>query len=583
MAQATALSWKQTFAMPAVQAALLALLAFAATAWFQIGPGWVDDGQGGKRLGMQSVGLLDVDGYYHIIMGELYREGRVQAAGSDFHWARESIWNGQFSDKDYLYHLYLVPFVALLADGPQDAQGLIAAGKLACCVNVVLLTLAIFGAMRMMGVRNAWFYALLSLLFGAGYWVFRINLNRSYVFSIALAIVGYALLVRAELQHARKRALVGLFFLSAIYALTYTASHFLLVLLAVRTTLQLILGHREMRRLGELRRNAVTGVVVAAGIVTGMCLHPHPLNTMHHWWVQSIVVLALSHQDSVGRALDEIMRVLFDAETSYANHIEIALGMELQEMGGRGLLFDNFAALFAPMLMPLWAAWMRWRPSREAVVTGGVSIAVLCMFLLNMRFVEYVAPFTAVAVALFAEGILNSRGHAAWQRIAPLASRAWPLSVAIVALICAAGFWIGGGLGLRPSDRGEIEQAGRWLQANKQAHGKVVFHDRWDDFCHLLFYAPDCDFLIGLDPTFFAVKNRERYELWRSISRGKVSDFVPVVRDTFGASYLLVHRSSSDFLYNRCSEEVRGGRLKLCIRDVDDRWALFEVLPRKDQ
>src|SRR5262245_16228827 len=93
-------SWKQIFAMPAVQAALLALLAFLATAWFQIGPGWVDDGQGGRKLGMQAVGLLDVDGYYHIIMGELYREGRVQEAGGDYHWARESIWNGQFSDKD---------------------------------------------------------------------------------------------------------------------------------------------------------------------------------------------------------------------------------------------------------------------------------------------------------------------------------------------------------------------------------------------------------------------------------------------------------------------------------------------------
>lgn len=581
MADKQPLSWKQTFAMAPVQGALLALLAFVATAWFQIGPGWVDDGQGGERLGMQSVGLLDVDGYYHIIMGELYREGRVQAAGSDFHWARESIWNGSFSDKDYLYHLYLVPFTALLADGPQDARGLIAAGKLACCVNMVILTLALFGAMRVLGIKRAWFYTLLAVLFGAGYWVFRVNLNRSYVFSIALATLGYVLLVRAEFSQARMRALIGLFFLSAIYALTYTASHFLLVLLVVRSFLQLIVGHAELSRIAELKRNIVTGLVIAAGIVGGMCLHPNPINTMYHWWVQSIVVLAYSHQDSLGRALDEVMRTLFSKETSYASHIEIALGMELQEMGGRGLLFDNFAALFAPMIMPLIAAWLRWRPSREAVLTGGISIAVLCMFLLNMRFVEYVAPFTALAVGLWAEGILASRGYEAWQRKAPVASRAWPLVLMIVALFCVAGFWIGSGLGLRATTRGEIEQAGRWLQNNKQAHGKVVFHDRWDDFCHLLFYAPDCDFLIGLDPTFFAVKDRDRYERWRNVSRGKVTDFVPVVRDEFGASYMLVHRSSSDYLYNRCAEEVRAGRLKLCIRDTDDDWALFEVVRDK--
>jgi hypothetical protein len=572
-------TWKQTFAMPVVQAALLALLAFAGTAWFQIGPGWVDDGKGGDRIGMQAVGLLDVDGYYHIMMGELYREDRVQEAGSNYHWARESIWNGQFSDKDYLYHLYLMPFTALLADGPQDARGLIAAGKLACCVNMVLLTLAMFGAMRVMGVKRAWLYTLLAVFFGAGYWVFRVNLNRSYVISIALAILGYALLVRAELSAARFRALVGLFFLSAIYALTYTASHFLLVLLIVRASLHMLLGNAEMSRWQELRRNLVTGAVVTAGILGGMFLHPSPINTMYHWWVQSVLVMALSHQDSVGQALDAVMNTMFASETNYGNHIEIALGLELQEMGGRGLLFDNFGALFAPMIMPLIAAWLRWRPSREAVLTGGVSIAVFCMFLLNMRFIEYVAPFSALAVGLWAEGILASKGYAAWQRRAPVASVAWPLVLAILAVISGAGFWIGSGLGLRPRDRGEIEPAGRWLQAHKETHGKVVFHDRWDDYCHLLFYAPDCDFLIGLDPTFFAVKDRERYELWRSIIRGKKSDFVPDVRDTFGASYLLVHRSSSDFLYNRCAEEVRAGRLKLCIRDAEDDWALFEVIP----
>jgi hypothetical protein len=272
------------------------------------------------------------------------------------------------------------------------------------------------------------------------------------------------------------------------------------------------------------------------------------------------------------------MRVVFNEQTNYANHVEIALGRELEEMGGRGLLFDNFAALFAPMVMPLLAAWLRWRPSREAVLTGGVSIGVFCMFLLNMRFIEYVGPFSALAFGLWADGLLASRGYEALARRAPLMARAVPLCATVLMLVGVVGFWVGSGLGLRPRDRGEIERAARWLQDHKQAHGKVIYHDRWDDYCHLLFYASDCDFLIGLDPTFFVARSRERYELWRSINRGKVADFVPAVRDTFGASYMLVHRSSSDYLYQRCQEEVRSGRLKLCIRDLEDDWALYEVV-----
>ncbi len=571
--------WRQTFSMPSVQAALLALLAFAATAWFQIGPGYVEDGQGSSRLGMQSVGLLDVDGYYHVKMGELYRTGEVQAAGADYHWARESIWNGQFSDKDYLYHVYLVPFCALMAAGPEDAPGLIAAGKLACCVNVVLLNLALFCALRVMGVKRAWLYTLMMVVLGGGYFVFRVNLNRSYLFSISLALIGYVLIARTSVPGATRRAWLGLFFLSAIYALSYTASHFLLVLLMVRSSLQLVLGPVSgTTRWIELRRNLITGLVIVAGILGGMLLHPHPLHTMHHWWVQSVVVMALSHQDSMGRALDEVMRTVFNQQTNYANRIEIALGMELQEMGGRGLVFDNFGALFAPMLLPLAAAWLRWRPSREAVLTGGVSIAVFCMFLMNMRFVEYVGPFTALAVGLWAEGLFSSQGYGAWQRISPFVSRAVPLCVAILLVIGGIGFWVGSGLGLRSRDRGEIEPAGRWLAEHNEAHGKVVYHDRWDDYCHLFFYASTSDYLIGLDPTFFAVKDRERYELWRNINRGKVSDFMPALRETFKADFMLVHRSSSDFLYTRCQEEVRAGNLKLCIRDVDDDWALFKVV-----
>ena len=142
----------------------------------------------------------------------------------------------------------------------------------------------------------------------------------------------------------------------------------------------------------------------------------------------------------------------------------------------------------------------------------------------------------------------------------------------------AVGVWVGAGLAWRPGDRGGIEMAGRWLHENEASHGKVVFHDRWDDFTQLIFYASEVDYLQGLDPTFMLLKDREKYKTWYEIKRGKRREFLETVREDFDASYMLVHRSSSEYLYNRCAEEVKAGRLKLCVRAEDDSWSLFELV-----
>src|SRR5690606_8944521 len=103
--------------------------------------------------------------------------------------------------------------------------------------------------------------------------------------------------------------------------------------------------------------------------------------------------------------------------------------------------------------------------------------------------------------------------------------------------------------------------------------------DRWDDFTELFFFASECDYLAGLDPTFFLLHDRKKYEDWWEIKRGKRRDVLGPIRDDFKADYLLAHRSSSEYFYNRLNEEARAGRLKLLIKAPDDEWSLYEVQP----
>ena len=54
--------------------------------------------------------LYDADGYLHIRMAEFLKD---LGPRYNFHWARFSTFNGNFSDKDFLYHVALIPFTFL--------------------------------------------------------------------------------------------------------------------------------------------------------------------------------------------------------------------------------------------------------------------------------------------------------------------------------------------------------------------------------------------------------------------------------------------------------------------------------------
>jgi hypothetical protein len=366
--------------------------------------------------------------------------------------------------------------------------------------------------------------------------------------------------------------------LAAIYTLSYTASHLLFAMLLVRAVMELFMGPRPgSTRRKDLKSNAILGACIIGGIALGCVLHPQSLELVELWWVQNVVVMALSHQDSVAPVIDNVT-AMFGHPTDYSNSVELQLGRELASTDGRSAVLATPLIFFAPMLLPLSAAIMGWRPSREAVLTATIAVVWLVGYMLNGRFIEYATPFMTLAIAIWMTELLASDTWKAWLERRPVISRALPISAAVVAMIAGLSMWIGAAQSYRALDRTDIELAGRWLHEHPETHGKVVWHDRWDDFPALLFYASECDYLIGLDPTFFLVHDRENYKLWTDIRRGKKRDFVDDIRTKFNADYILAHRSSSEYFYNRLTEEARAGKLKLLIREETDGWALYEIV-----
>lgn len=556
---------------PWFQGLALTLLAFIGMLQYQFVPGFVTDAEGDTALYSTSVGLPDVDSYYHIKMAWLIRTGEFGEAGGNFHWTRESTWSDSFSDKDYLFHVYLVPFT-LFADGPGDARGLITGAKLGISVLGALMVLVLYTVLRGFDVRHAWVFTLGLAAVGGTYWVFRMNMCRSYQISVILALAGWLLI-------ARRRRL-ALLLVAAIYTLSYTASHLLLAMLLVRAVMELVVGPRPGgSRLADLKANSVLAGCIVGGIALGCLLHPESWNLVKLWWVQNVVVLALSHEGTVAQVVDNVS-ALFGHPTNYGAGVEIALGRELAPTAAPAAIFGTPLIFFPPMLLPLAAAIMGWRPSREAVLTATVAVVWLVGYMLNSRFLEYAAPFMTLAIGIWVTELLSSSSYRDWMERRPIIARALPISGAVIAMIAGASMWIGAALSYRARDLGDIELAGRYLHEHPETHGKLVWHDRWDDFPSLLFFASECDYLIGLDPTFFLVHDEEKYKTWWEIKRGKRRDVLGPIRDDFKADYILAHRSSSEYFYNRLNEEARAGNLKLLIRAPDDEWALYEVLPK---
>ena len=69
--------------------------------------------------------------------------------------------------------------------------------------------------------------------------------------------------------------------------------------------------------------------------------------------------------------------------------------------------------------------------------------------------------------------------------------------------------------------------------------GAQVFTTDWDHTGWLMLTLPDRRFIVGLDPTFFYLKDPELYRLWYRICREAPAGSAETIRRRFGARYVL--------------------------------------------
>lgn len=544
------------------QGLLLFLISMLAFMTLQILPGTVTNEDGSTRFGLRSRSFPLGDSPYHVRMAYLYRTGAIAEAGQNFHWMSDSIWSDAFANKEFLFHLYLVPFT-LGADDISDTTALIWGGKVASAVLMSLLMVTVFAALRCFGVRHAWAYV--PLVIALGGWVFcsRAEELRAWPMGVICSLTGWVMM-------ARNRR-IELALVAAIFTLAYSAVHFLVILWAVRTVLMLVWGpEKGATRRSEFKANLWLLAAILGGILLGALLHPNRDGFMRMWAVTYLLVPAGILKGAARETAFDLFAALgISPGYSTEEASRMLLGMEFLPLAGTDLLVAGAAPILAPMLLTLLSLRLRHRPGREAVLAGGAAVLVLFMFLNSLRFAEIMGPFMALAVGLWLDSLFKSRRWHSIQRKRPQLPGLLKKAAAALAFLAATGVLCGLIAIKDPNLPVPWRDAALFMRDSAGDSRPKVFHAQWDVFPALFFYAPNCDYLVGMDPNYMLAHDVEKSRLIWDVFYGKVEEStLSRIQQLFKPDWLYVDANVTPVFGRYCEEQVEKGTLERIYKDA---------------
>ncbi len=414
----------------------------------------------------------DADTAYHVAVSRLIaRHGILHA----FPWTPFSWLADHYADKELLFHLFMVPLAGLSWITAAKLTGTVLGGALLFTMYLVL---------RSEGVPNPGLWALLPLATSASF-LLRFALVRPHLAAVALAIVAA--------WAANRRRLWPLAVASLLFPWCYVAWHTPLVLVAIAAVAQLAGGQRPDWR---------PGAVAVAGVGLGLLLHPNFPNVVRFAWLVNVEILM---------------------KTAWAGRTGFALGEEFQPFtpGEAARFLSVPLALVAGALA---LAWRRRREDRGALGLAFTAAAYAAMTLRSGRFIEYLAPFSVLALAVALRPLRWS-------------ARAAPVALAgAVAFTAALGAPALRWLAIRGD---ELPPPMAALLRQAIPEGAQVFTCDWGFTGELLLALPERRFMVALDPTLFYLKDPELYRIWFALPREGPPDGAESIRRRFGARYVL--------------------------------------------
>lgn len=421
--------------------------------------------------------LYDADSYLHIRMAEFLRE---MGPHYDFHWARFSVFAEHFSDKDFLFHVFLIPFTFF--------NDIFFGAKFAAVIFAGLLFLAFYRVLRNYSDKALLPFFLLSF-FLPSYFLFVISLTRPIAIVILFTILSLHFLIK-------KRSL-PVFFLALLCSLTHVTGPLMIFYALVVETV----------RYGDKKEFYSKSVLAAfLGVLAGFLIHPNFPNNFYISYLNGVLVPIYVITGEISENAWELL--------SYTP-IEYLLRFPLVVIGVILIALTFF--LKKPKIR---------FATKVFLALGGVYLA---LSFVSRRCLPHGYLIILIAFASYFSDFMTGRKYMR--------------KALVIAYICAAIIFVGSTVPTICRDalytnawNIHYERVGKWMAKNIP-EGEVIFHAEWSDSQRFIGLNPKNDYLVTLDPVYMYKWNPELYKVYNAVSMGETSDPYVILRDTFKVKY----------------------------------------------
>jgi hypothetical protein len=465
-------------------------------------------------------GFVGVDAYYHVRLCDLIiRYGFFNR----FPWTQISIWRDQFADKEFLFHLYLVPFILIFSNP-------IIGAKVAISILGGVFFSLFYRILSWFNIDFAFLWALILFSGNIGF-LKRICMIRPHVLSLILIL----LLMQSLFQQQSWKILI----ISVIYPLSYTAAHFPVFIIAIYIVVSFIYGREHMLKLLLLS---------LAGTFLGLLIHPHFPNNLYFWYVQNILL----HVFNWGKGQ------------------EFWFVSELKSLPVWVFVEACGLIVFLLVITTILLVSNRNLTSREFLFIFTLSLCFLPITMFSIRFIEYWIPFTILACALAVQVMkpVKSTLFKFAVKVGLLGIVGSSLLMYVIAILLAPVFF---------ESQYSLKGPADWLRNNTPPKS-IVFTTDWSNFPQLFYFNPQNYYLFGLDPVYCYAYDANLWNLWVAIVSGKVTDSYNIIKKVFHADYVLCPKDQRSTAYVLTKQLMQDARAEVCYQD--ERYCIFALLSR---
>jgi hypothetical protein len=439
----------------------------------------------------QKVEFVGADAYHHVRLADIISN---EGLPDEFVWTQASVFKDNYADKQLFFHLLLIPFVSLdQVLGPK--------------LLTVILAALLFGLIAWIMVRNKiswpWLWPTL-MLAGGVLFLYRINLTRPHLLAVFLSILGFYLI--------NNRRILGLFLLSVLFPLCYTAIHLLLFMVLTYVLVAFLVEKKIYWQLV---------LIVVLGTFLGIILHPHRANLLSLWYLQNIEVIL----------------------NTWVMPEQVVMGNEFLAPAWKFVVGDTLVSLLGSIMciaaVIVWRRKISLRTLFLLVLSNGFCVLFLCM----ARFVEYWVPFSILFMAsTFDDLKLQDQIRPWFMKYKRVGVILFGLAICLL-LFQTTRSVVESQLEVDNQPRGLYKDEALWL-AEHLPDNQVVFTANWDSFPMLFYHAPRQRYLVALDPTFMQAYDSDLFELWYKIATGTEPQAADKIIKYFHTNWVLAEKDS---------------------------------------